>query len=307
MVHMNTACSGLTNKQLTALRATENLEWTCQDCHLNSPKRRSVIIPSEDEEEDIATALSSAGPGMQINVKQLLDDISKGVEKAIQKEMKEINHSLQFNSEKMEELIETMEACKQSIQDLKRKNTELSNKNNYLETRVGALEQRLQEMEQQKLSKHIEISNIPFTEEENIQEIVQNVATKLNLPISDIEKSRRLPGRKDRPGNIQIIVKEEPMQQKWLETSKKIKLCVKDVSTNTKDNTINDKVFIREALTTYNKKLLWYTKQELKDTYKYIWCKKGTIMVRRQDNDKLIKIRSEEDVQKLALPPTRKQ
>ncbi|CAH2240045.1 jg18085 [Pararge aegeria aegeria] len=44
--------NGLTNKQLAALKAAENLELTCNAC-ANSPFRKSsFIVPSDDEEEE---------------------------------------------------------------------------------------------------------------------------------------------------------------------------------------------------------------------------------------------------------------
>lgn len=300
IVHMNTSCSGLTNKQLTALRATDNLEWACHECHESSPKRRSVIIPNDDDDEETQVSIP---PNAQINVKQLLKDISKEVEKSIQREMREINQALQFNSEKMEDLIECVEACKQSIQDLKKKNTELNNKNNFLETRVGALEQRIQEMEQNQLSNQVEISNIPCMEEENLPKIIEKVAEKLQLPTKDIVRVTRLAGKKDRPSPIHVELNDESTQQKWITTAKKTKVSLEDIISPPKSITEapspTDIIFIREALTSYNKRLLWNAKQELQNIYKFIWCKKGVIMVRKQENDKVIRVRSLEDIKKL--------
>jgi hypothetical protein len=69
IVHLSNQCSGLTSKQLAALRATENLEWTCHECQ-NSSRRRSIIIPDYDEEEDNCAESSN----VQIDIKKLLGD-----------------------------------------------------------------------------------------------------------------------------------------------------------------------------------------------------------------------------------------
>ncbi|XP_052742917.1 ras guanine nucleotide exchange factor P-like [Bicyclus anynana] len=278
IVHGNTVCSGLTNKQLAAVRAADNLEWTCTECHNTSIRRSSFIIPEEDDEEASPSHRHriDGSQDVCINVKQLLNDMSKEMEKAIQKEMKECMRSLQYHSEKMDEMIESMEFCKQSIQDLKRKNCELTNKNTNLETRVIALEQRLQETEQQKLGDQIEILNLHDCEEKDTKGVVDSIAKKLCLPYEDIiNVNFKLPrARKDRgkmPGSILLKMKSENIQQKWIATSKTIKVTVKDIISNANEKSAQETVFLREALTPYNKNLLWNAKNQLKDTYKFIW------------------------------------
>lgn len=297
-VHGNNACSGLTNKQIAALRAADNLEWTCTECHNTSIKRGSFIVPEQEEEEE-------ASPDFSINVKQLLNDVSKEMEKTIQREMKECMRSLQYQSEKMDEVIESLDFCKQAILELKRKNTELANKNTHLETRIGALEQRLHEMEQQKLGDQIEIHNIQGCEKKDAKGIVENIAQKLNLPADDIlnMQVKTPPARRERqkPSGLIILVKmkNEVMQQKWISTAKTLKLTMKDIITNASANIAHEAVFIRESLTTYNKGLLWSAKQQLKSKYKFIWCKRGVIRARKDTDCESIIIRSLEDIDKL--------
>ncbi|KOB64369.1 Uncharacterized protein OBRU01_24432, partial [Operophtera brumata] len=50
VVHASQACSGLTGKQLSALRNADTLDWTCHECRINSPKlKSSFITPDEDD------------------------------------------------------------------------------------------------------------------------------------------------------------------------------------------------------------------------------------------------------------------
>lgn len=292
IVHLNTACSELTNKQMAAVRAAENLEWTCRECHEISPKRHTIVVPDDDEEDG---KLSEA-PELKIDIKQLLADISKEMEKTIKREMRELSQSLQFQSEKMDELIATVEACQGTISDLKKKNIELTNKNKNLETRVGALEQRLQEKEQRELSNYVEICNVPQSDEENTLLLAQQVATKLKQPVDDIKQAVRLPGRKDTPGPIQVQLKSDQIQTKWVTVSKasELKIKVIDIDPASQSSKI---VYVREALTPYNKYLLWFAKQELSSTYKYIWVKKGIIRARKEgDGERAIVIRTKEDI-----------
>ncbi|XP_045492915.1 uncharacterized protein LOC123696052 [Colias croceus] len=291
IVHLNPKCAGLTNKQITALKAAPNLEWTCHECQQELPRRTSIITPEEDDDESDAP--------VQIDAKKLLSNISKDVERAIKNEMAQLHESLQFHSAKLDEAMECIEGFKKTIKALERKNTELINKNNNLETRVGALEQRIQEAEQEKLGKYIEISNIPNQTKEDIQLITENIANKLNQAKQDIKSARRLQGRKEQTANILIELIDEEVKEKWMTAARNTKLIVAAVIPNEKTN--NNAVYVREAMTKHHKQLFWNAKQELKNNlnYKYVWFKRGLIKARKGDNDKIITLRSIKDIHAL--------
>ncbi|XP_059057827.1 uncharacterized protein LOC131851353 [Achroia grisella] len=302
LVHLNTLCSGLSNKQLTAIRASENLEWTCQECQRSTSKRSSIVVPDDDTDEDGNQLLNTETN--QINMKKLLQNISKEVEKAVRREINELRVSLQYHSEKMDEVMEVAEACKQAVQDIQRKNIDLINRNKHLETRINAMEQRIEEIEQHQVARHIEISNIPYTEQENIKNIVDKVAILLKQPISDIKAARRLSRKRDSPGVVQVELKEEEMQESWVSASKNCKIYTSNLMPTTSPAAAQNRIFVRPFLTAYNKKLLWSTKQSLNGTYKYIWSKKGKIFIRKDDNSKpVIHIRGEADIKKLCNVP----
>lgn len=294
IVHLNTDCSGLSTKQKVALRSS-NLQWLCQECEETMPKNTSIVIPTEDEEDE------EDGDKMplQINVKQLLKDISKEMEKTVKKELAELTSSLQYHSDQMEELEKTIQMFKTSIKDIQKKNTELSQQNIHLRTRVGALEQRVQSLEQEGLSTVIELSNIPREDEEDVKEIIKTVASKLNTSTTNIKKIKRQGTGKDRPGNIMIHFSNDTDCTTWTSAAKTTNLQIADICPNIKEPKASEKIFVREALTPYNKKLLWYAKEKLRTTYKYIWCKQGVIRARKEDNGKITTLRSEDDINKL--------
>lgn len=299
MVHGTTTCSELTNKQIAAVRATENIEWTCQDCHNSSLKRSSFFTPNNyDIDND---AIPHDSPSLAMNMKYILKELTKEMEKAIQREMKDFIKSLQYQSDKMDEIVESIDFCKQTIQELKRKNTELLNKNSNLETRISALEQIQRESEQNKINDQLEIFNIPNIEIEETKLIVEDIATKLKMPIDDIiqVKLKRKTKQNDLPGTVQLKMKNEETVQKWLYASKSNKILLKELVTKEHKISSNKTVFMKESLTPYNKKLLWNAKEKLKETYKFIWCKKGVIRVRKNNDSHPIILRSLEDINKL--------
>lgn len=294
IVHLNPKCTGLTNKQIAALKAAPSLEWTCPECHQESPRRNSsIIIPEDEDDEEDAP--------VQINAKSLLSNITKEVEKAIKNEMAQLSESLQFHSDKLDEAMESMEAFKQTIKALERKNAELINKNNNMETRIGVIEQRMHELEQEKLTRYVEVANVPPQKNEDVRLLVDNIALKLNQPKEDIKSARRLHGWKQQSANILVELKDEERQENWIAVAKSTKPTVSDILPSEETNkTI---VYVREAMTTHQKQLFWNTKQELKvnQNFKYVWFKKGMVKARKEDGDKVHILRNLSDVRRLAI------
>ncbi|KAJ8716293.1 hypothetical protein PYW08_001874 [Mythimna loreyi] len=292
IVHLNPKCTGLTNKQIAALKAASSLEWTCNECQQESPRRNSSIITPYDDDEDDETPV-------QINAKKLLTNISKEVEKAIKREMTQVSDSLQFHSAKLDEAVECIESFKKTIKALERRNMELINKNNNLETRVGALEQRLQEMEQEKLGRFVEIANVPKQKDENVKLLVNKIALHLKQSTEDIKSARRLYGRNDQSTNILVELNDEKIPGNWINAAKNIKPTVVQVLSNELNN--NNTIYVREAMTKHHKHLFWNAKQELKvnHNYKYVWFKQGLVKARKDDGDKICTLRSMNDIHQL--------
>lgn len=291
-------CSGLTAKQRTTLRANASLEWTCEECQKVSPKRRSVIVP-EDEDEEVDLENSVPKTATSIDVKKLLRDISIEVERSIKRELKDLTKSFEFHTEKMDEILDNIEAFKTTVQELKKKNIELTNRNNNLEIRVGALEQRVQDFEQKQLAKTLEISNIPNNTEDDYNIILKKISLQLKVSSNEIEEIKHVSGRKDRPGMLMVKFRVESDKKTWLQNAKTTKIIVGSIMPNATGNIAKEIIYIREALTPYNKKILWTAKQQLKDRYKFIWCKNGIVRARKDENGESIIIRSEEDIKKM--------
>ncbi|KAL4705103.1 hypothetical protein ACJJTC_006426 [Scirpophaga incertulas] len=278
IVHLNTKCTGLTGKQIAALKASPSLEWTCLQCQCDTTKRSSIIIPEEEEDYE--------GTIPQINTKQLLNNISKEVGKAIKNEMKELNESLQYHSAKLDEVVECIDVLKKTIKTLERKNIELTNKNTNLEIRMGAMEQRMHELEQEKLNNIIEISNLSTISQEEAVKVIENIAIKLNQSKDLIKNLKILQGRNDQPSKLLVELKDNYVQEKWLMAAKKTKITVGDINPIQGKN--KNTVYINEAMTKLNKQILWNAKQELKMKQNYIYVEtrilSGTRCTGFQDN-----------------------
>ncbi|KAJ2952375.1 hypothetical protein O0L34_g4659 [Tuta absoluta] len=213
--------------------------------------------------------------------------------------------SVKYASEKVDEFDKSMAEAKVIIKNLERKQVALKNQNINLETRVGALEQRLELMEQAALSDHIEIAGIPFQDNENVLNIVNEVGRLMQVACTgdnQVRAARRLPARKDRPGVILVQLNNESCRAQWIQAGRSAGLEVSKLLPSLNAAAGAEKVYVREALTGRLKYLLGKAKTDFKDTnkFKFVWSRYGKIFVRKSENSKIYWIKCLDDITKLA-------
>ena len=142
----------------------------------------------------------------------------------------------------------------------------------------------------------LEIAGIPFTEGENTNAIVTEVAELLDVKITDkdISTSHRLRSRNDnRPPPIiarfisRDVRNELYSKRKLTQGINLDQLSVKGIS----------ELYINENLTPFRKRLFWKAKQDaIKANYKFFWTVNGNIFVRKTENSKPLLITTEQDL-----------
>lgn len=299
LVHANQVCTGLSAKQLSALRNTENLEWTCEECRKESPRRKSFITQEEEEEEDEATVKYQEGDNDSIALKKLISDISSEVKKAVKKEISSVNEAINHCCKKMDDMMETIEVFNGRIKELEKKNTYLINQNKHLELKVDAMEQYIGLIEQKQLNNVLEIAGVPESKSDNPENICFKIAAKINTDVKNINVAKRLRGKNGQEGVIQVILHQEEQVDQWIRAARKESIKVEDIASIPDPAAAKSKVILRRALSSANKTLLWQAKLKLKDTHKYIWFQGGRILVRKNDNDKPIVIKNFNDIEKI--------
>lgn len=302
IVHANQICTGLSAKQLAALRNTENLEWTCEECRKDSPRRKSFVALDEDDEEDeeIDFVQDQKGVSGSSSMKKLLSDISTEVKKAVKKEMSPVQEALHSCCQKIDEVMETLDMYSGKIKELEKKNIYLMNQNKHLELKIDAMEQQMGTIEQKQLCCIVEIAGVPEIKNENPENLSVMLAAKLNSEPKEIINVKRLRGRNGKEGVIHVLLKQENQVDSWIRAARKSTILVEDISDRVDPAVAKSKVMIRRALSAANKTLLWQTKVQLKETHKYIWFQDGKILVRENDSEKPMVIRSIADLEKYA-------
>lgn len=301
IVHSDTNCVKLSNKQLNTLRNSPGIEWSCEDCQKNISRRSSFIIPDDDDVDNDSDD-GSVNTVQALDTKKLVKEISRELKKTFREEIANLESSLEFLSDQITTMEQSLRNQENTIKKLENRNEDLVNKNKNLELRVTVLEQGLRISEQKSLSRSVEIAGMPDIITKDVPQVIQKVASKLELNEHDIQTSQKMSGSKEKPGPILIELKTALIRKQWVDAGKEKCLTVGDVLPNAPKEKAEHRIFIREALTKHVKTLLYNAKMQLNKSYKYIWCRDGKVLVRKDDNGKIIYIRSQQDIDLLSKP-----
>lgn len=274
------ACEGVYHKKCVNIKQFHIKNELCDSCSQahSSPKSQS---PNMNVTEN-----------PKINTETVLRDINSKLEilYEMKTEIKDLTKCVEFYAEQYQELFKFKETAEKKI-------NALENKNIYLQKINEALEERVVLLELKESEKRVELSGMEEKAGENIKELVENVAQKLNLDPGYIEEVKRV-GRekkdssKQRP--IMIALRSKTARDEWI-SKRKHQLCNADVFNNKNNN----RIYINECLPRNMKQLLWNAKTLLKEKYKFIWVQNLRILVRKTEDSNIINIRSESDVNKL--------
>ncbi|CAB3253844.1 unnamed protein product [Arctia plantaginis] len=297
-VHATATCAKLSNKQLAALRNSDGLEWSCEECLRNMTKRSSFFLPDDSENEEERESEKSA----TFDSQKLLRDISREIRKVVKDELEELTTAINFMNSQISDLEDTVKEQGSTIKVLVNKNSELINKNKNLELRISAMEQRIQEVDQKLLASTLEIAGIPVTPNQNTLDVVKEVAAKLKVNPQQLVNVRRVPRRrKEQPdGPIIVELQSKGDRDQWLSSAKKNEILTGNILSDLPTEKATRRVYVRAALTHYSKTLLYNAKQRLNGTFKYIWCKEGKIYAKKgEESERVFIIRAESDIDSL--------
>ena len=206
---------------------------------------------------------------------------------------------------KLNPIIQSLEFMSRQYDALTESNKTLTEENKVLKSQVGHLRNEIsqirvmvEEQEQYLRRDCLVLSGIPKTSEENTDEIVNEVATLMNVGLgdSDISVSHRLPTKSASscPNIIVKFTRRECRDNIYRQRKK-----LKDFSTSDINlgRVADNKIFISESLTASNKQLfdncLKYKKVH---RYKYIWTWHGKIFLRKDERSPPWQIRTIKDL-----------
>lgn len=278
-------CAGIQTTTWTAMSKKVKKEWRCVKCRamklnkLQPPRRLLIDTPTSPKQaaNDVITDSPTATSALLL----LTSEISN-----LSKEVQALKTALNVNNEKFEKALVEINKLKAENVNIKAENLQL--------------QQRLADLEQYTRSNNLILSNVPYSRDESVADIVCKVGALAGTKIThaDIDCCHRL-RKHAKQSEPDIIVKfcRRTSKQALLRNKRSPNLTRRELGYP--DCGTNAKIFINEHLTAQNGKLLMAAKTLRNQGFKFIWHRGGKIFVRMHENSPVIWIREASDITNL--------
>ena len=228
--------------------------------------------------------------------------------KAQEEKMSDIQVSMQHMNSIFEELRSSNALILQKITMIETKQTTLEKKNENLERELNGekkerkeveeeLQKQINQLEIERRSRKLELQGVEEKEGENCVQTVASIIDKVtpDVKIEDVVSAFRIGNKTNRNGStkprtILFELKNKTIRDKVYYNKKNLK----------KINVNNSRFFINENLPFNLKHLLFKTNQARNEkSYKFMWTKNGTILVRKNESSDAIPIYTASDLEKI--------
>lgn len=247
------------------------------------------------EEENLGKDISEL-KHMMTNITEKVNGID-----LVKFEIHEISKSISFLSTKYDDLLKNWNLQLEENQKLLKRVDSLENVLKEKDIKISKLENKMVQLDQYSRNKNVEIHGVLSANNENCIQIVEQLASELNLDISrdDIDIAHRLPtqsGNRSQPIIAQFISRKK--RNLFLQ---KKRLVV--INRNISNVQIGSTIYINENLNKYVKNLLWQTRIRAKQyQWKYVWINNSKILIRKSDDAPIKTISSAEDLNTMIGP-----
>lgn len=216
-------------------------------------------------------------------------------------EMCSFTKALNSTSQDIDQFRTDLTDMKRQLKELDGYKIEVTN----LRAEVAELRLALSSREQRALLKDIEINGITEQKEENLQQIVTVISSKLGVELDprDVDDVRRVglrgggAGGLERPRPVVITFTRRAARDQMLRASRVRRGLTTD-AINIGGN--SRRVYINEHLTKANRVLFSKARSVGSElNFKYVWTSNGGILMRRSDTSSILRVTSESILEKL--------
>lgn len=289
-------CSGTSETQFSSMRETTKKSWRCQTCRVGrsrsgskdksksqNPESSKEVQTETDSTQVTHETKTGAVPS---DIAAILLDIQMKLNSLLELKttVEKIELSVQVMSDKYDTILADTTRHEADIKGIKKKVQALETK---VYSEVDPLKEQLNDLEWRNRKLNLEFHGIKPTENENLIEKVNEVATLLNVaPLScnDVAAIHRLPAKPGKTPGIIVRFSRNDTRDEWFAKRRKLR-------------TAESPVFIQENLTKHCRLLLFEAKKWAKEQgFQFAWHRNGKILVRRKDGDRERLIRSVGDL-----------
>lgn len=280
------SCSGVTEGEYGKKSKAAKKAWECNRCSELKPEARVRSDDCKDmPQSDVSKEL--------LRINGILTGIVEITEKldmlmTVKTTVSNIEISIQQMSDKYDDVLKELSRQAKEINAIKKRLDLVEAMNS--ENEVKKLKAEANNLEQYSLRQNLEVHGLPQTENEHLLPKLNDLARKLELDEladNDLESVKRLPARPGKIPAVMVRFSSRVKRDQWME--KKLKL-----------KEAGSEVRFFDNLTAQNKRLLWLVRTRAKENdYQFAWQKEGKMFVRKRQGDRVIKIDTEDDLDKI--------
>lgn len=282
------SCSAISESGYRKLGADRRATWKCPACRSTSPSpstlRREINL------DDVVKKLDE----MAIKLDQL-PKLFKEVN-FITTEIQDIRKSCEFSCQKIDEFETKLTSLSSQMETLGALRDEMI----VMKKTVDSLQQDYIDKDQWSRLNNVEIKGVPLKNNENLFEIVDKVANFIGYPLSKsyINYISRIPIYKSKEKTILLSFVNRYVKEEFISAARgKKQISTSDIGYY---SDIQNKIFVNDHLSPFNKKLLTRVKSLCKESsFKYSWVRYAKIHVRKNDTSPVVIINSVNDLNKI--------
>ena len=212
------------------------------------------------------------------------------------KKFEELIISVNFMGKQFDDFSNKMDTILKELKDLKLENSKILSENKLLKDEIIIINQKIDELEQKSIGNAIELKGIPKTVNENCCDIVQVIAKKSNSNIT-LKSAYRIHSSDNKTNIIAAEFETSDMRKDFLSKVKSLRLNANMIHNSW---STDSKIYVNERLTKNRRILFSKTRLACKEKrYKYVWVNNAEILVKKDDGEKTLRIKSDKDIKKL--------
>lgn len=160
---------------------------------------------------------------------------------------------------------------------------------------ISHLQSDINDSEQYSRLPNLEIHGYPVRPNENLQVLINELATKLNLAAfqpSEVLTLHRLPAKRDAIPPIIVRFQSVRSKEKWMEAKKNLRLL--------SQSDPGLRLFFNDNLTHANKELFWKARCCGRErNYKFVWVRNSKMFAKKSEGSPLVRVNSVRDLEKI--------
>lgn len=209
---------------------------------------------------------------------------------------KSLIESVNFMSDKFDSFGKQLQEMITTIKYIKEENQILKEQNNKMKNEVAYLDKRINILEQKSIENFVEIVGVPQINNENCMKTVEAITASVGVETTFLKAFRIKSKIENKPSKIIAEFQTNQIKRTVMENVRKTKLTGITVNANWSD----DKIFINDSLTQFNRNLFFKAKVVAREKgYKFVWFKDLKLFIKKNENTKVIIIDNEDALSKL--------